>query len=185
MRWSPPRCSSPVGPERLAGTDAPLAAAARAGSLDWLARAVRIGGALASLAVLVSLIAGVTRTTLAMARERELPGALDAVHPRFRVPHRVELAIGAVVVAIVLAADVRGAIGFGSFTVLTYYAIANACAWTLSDRERRWPRWLAAAGVAGCLALAVTLPPASAAAGAGVLAAGAAGRALIRRRPER
>jgi APA family basic amino acid/polyamine antiporter len=28
--------------------------------------------------------------------------------------------------------DVRGAIGFSSFAVLLYYAIANASAWTLA-----------------------------------------------------
>ena len=30
--------------------------------------------------------------------------------------------------------DVRGAIGFSSFGVLAYYAVANASAWTLSPR---------------------------------------------------
>jgi APA family basic amino acid/polyamine antiporter len=174
-----------VGPERLAEADAPLAAAARAGSLEWLAPAVRVGGAVASLAVLLSLIAGVSRTALAMARERDLPAALNAVHPRFRVPHRAELTIGALVIAVVLIADVRGAIGFSSFTVLAYYAIANASAWTLARHERRWPRWIAGAGVVGCITLAATLPVASAAAGGGVLLMGAVGRAVIRRRSHR
>jgi basic amino acid/polyamine antiporter, APA family len=58
----------------------------------------------------------------------------------------------------VLVADLRGAIGFSSFAVLTYYGLANASAWTLSDAERRWPRWLAALGVALCAVLAFTLP---------------------------
>ena len=49
---------------------------------------VRIGGAVAAGGVLLSLLAGVGRTTLAMARDRELPHALAAVHPRHRVPHR-------------------------------------------------------------------------------------------------
>lgn len=171
-----------LGPDRLAASTAPLADAARAGSLDWLAPAVRVGAAVASLGVLLSLLAGVSRTALAMARDRELPGALDAVHPRHRVPHRAELAIGAIVAAAVLAVDLRGAIGFSSFAVLAYYAIANAAAWTLAPHERRWPRWLAAAGLAGCAILAVTLPPAAAAAGAGVLLLGVAVRAVRRRR---
>ena len=39
-------------------------------------------------------------------------------------------------------ADLRGAIGFSSFAVLTYYAIANAAAWTLPPHQRRGPgRW--------------------------------------------
>ena len=69
--------------------------------------------------------------------------------------------------------DVRGAIGFSSFAVLSYYAIANASAWTLSPHERRWPRWLAGIGLAGCALLALTLPGTSVLAGAFVLAVGA------------
>ena len=84
-----------VGPAALAGSDAPLATAVRAGDLDALVPAVRIGGAIAALGVLLSLIAGVSRTTFAMAADRELPGWLDAVHPTHQVPYRAELAAGA------------------------------------------------------------------------------------------
>jgi APA family basic amino acid/polyamine antiporter len=37
-------------------------------------------------------------------------------------------------------------------------AIANASALTLRAEELRWPRWLAAAGVAGCVLMAFSLP---------------------------
>ncbi|MGH9271276.1 MAG: amino acid permease, partial [Ilumatobacteraceae bacterium] len=73
----------------------------------------------------------------------------------------------------VLVTDLRGAIGFSSFAVLTYYAITNAAALTLPTAARRWPRPLATVGLAGCVLLAVTLPTASTAAGAAVLALGA------------
>jgi hypothetical protein len=46
--------------------------------------------------------------------------------PRIDVPHRVELAVGAVIVVLVLTADLRGATGFSSFGVLVYYGLANA-----------------------------------------------------------
>lgn len=161
-----------VGPAALADSDAPLATAVSAGDLDALVPVVRIGGAIAALGVLLSLIVGVSRTTFAMAADRELPGWLDAVHPAHRVPHRAELAVGVVVAVLVTVTDLRHAIGFSSFCVLTYYAIANASAWTLPPEQRRWPRALAAVGVVGCATLAVTLPLASVIAGAGVLAAG-------------
>ena len=109
-----------------------------------------------------------------MAANGELPRWLDAVHPIHRVPHRAELAVGSLVTAVVLVADLRGAIGFSSFAVLTYYAIANASAWTLPRHQRRWPRALAGLGVAGCALLAFTLPTMSVVSGAGVLAVGAA-----------
>ncbi len=162
-----------VGPEALAGSDAPLATAVAAGDLDRLVPAVRIGGTIAALGVLLSLIAGVSRTTFAMAADRELPAWLAAVHPIHQVPHRAEVVAGAIVVALVAVTDFRGAIGFSSFCVLTYYAITNASAWTLPSARRLWPRGFAVLGLLGCATLAVTLPAVSTISGACVLAAGA------------
>jgi APA family basic amino acid/polyamine antiporter len=143
---------------------------------------VRVGGTVAALGVLLSLIVGVSRTGFAMATGGDLPRWLDAVHPVHRVPHRAVLAVGGVVVALVVVADLRGAIGFSSFAVLTYYAVANASAWTLPPEQRRWPRPLAALGVAGCIVLAATLPAGSVVTGVVVLAAGALIRCVRTRR---
>jgi APA family basic amino acid/polyamine antiporter len=161
-----------VGPTALARSSAPLATAVRAGDLDALTPAVRIGGTIAAVGVLLSLIAGVGRTVFAMAADRELPGWLDAVHQSHKVPHRAELTVAAIVAAIVMVADVRDAIGFSAFCVLTYYAIANAAAWTLPREQLRWPRAFAGLGLVGCAALALTLPTASVVTGAGVLCVG-------------
>ncbi|POM23480.1 putative amino acid permease YhdG [Actinomadura rubteroloni] len=164
---------SVLGGGRLAATTAPLADAVRAAGLPGLAPVVRAGAAVAALGSLLALILGVSRTTLAMARDRNLPGFLAAVHPRFAVPHRAELAVGAVTAVAAATADMRGAIGFSSFAVLAYYAVANASAWTLSPAEGRPPRLVPALGLAGCLTLAFALPLTSVLAGSAVLAAGA------------
>ena len=161
-----------LGPEGVAGSAAPVADTVKAGSLDALTPVVRIGAALASLSVLLSLLAGVSRTAFAMARERDLPGWIDAVHPRYGVPHRAELVIGVVVAILVATLDLRSAIGFSSFAVLLYYTIANASAWTLTGDERRWSRWVAGLGMAGCVILAVSLPPATLLAGCALFAVG-------------
>lgn len=114
-------------------------------------------------------------------------GWLAAVHPRYQVPHHAEVAVAVVVSALVLATDLRGAIGFSSFGVLLYYAIANAAAFTQDAPHRRWPRWLQVAGVVGCLVLVGTLPWQSIASGLVVLGVGLAYRGLRlrqgRRRP--
>ncbi|MGW8566726.1 APC family permease [Isoptericola sp. NPDC055881] len=161
----------------LAGTAAaatPLAAAV-AGS-PWAGVVVRVGAAAASLGALLALVAGVGRTTLAMAREGDLPRPLAAVHPRFGVPHRAEVAVAVVVVALVLTVDLRGAIGFSSFGVLVYYGVANLAAWTQTGAHRRYPRALQVVGLAGCVALCATLPVAAVLTGAAVLAVGLAVR---------
>jgi APA family basic amino acid/polyamine antiporter len=162
-----------AGSAALAASPAPLAAAVEAGRWARLSPIVRVGASVASLGVLLSLLVGVSRTTFAMASNRDLPAVLAAVHPRYRIPHRAEIAVGAVVAIIAAVADVRSAIGFSSFNVLTYYAIANASAWTLAREQRRWPRALAALGVTGCATLALTMPITSIAAGSCVLALGA------------
>jgi APA family basic amino acid/polyamine antiporter len=170
-----------IGPDGLADADAPLAAVVEAGRWAGLAPLVRIGAAIASAGVLLSLLAGVSRTVLSMARRREMPGFLGAVHPTHRTPHRAEVAAAVVVGAAVLIADLREAIGFSSFAVLTYYALANASAWTLTDRQRRWPRWLAGLGVVLCVGMAFTLPLVATSGGLTLLAVGSLGWFLTRR----
>ncbi|MFD3959250.1 MULTISPECIES: APC family permease [Streptomyces] len=169
-----------LGPDRLAEAAAPLSDAARAAGADWLAPVVRVGAAVAALGSLLALILGVSRTTLAMARDRHLPHALAAVHPKFQVPHRAELLVGAVVAVAAATGDLRGAIGFSSFGVLVYYAVANASAWTLTPDEGRPHRLIPAVGLAGCLVLAFALPVSSVISGVAVIALGAAVYAVRR-----
>ncbi|MEU7790262.1 APC family permease [Amycolatopsis sp. NPDC049159] len=171
-----------AGPDGLANAAAPLVAALDGAGAGALTPAVRVGGALAALGALLALIAGIGRTGLAMARERDLPTWLAAVHPKYRVPHHAELALAAVVSALVLTVDLRGVIGFSSFGVLVYYAVANASAFTQEPANRRWPRWLNVVGLLGCVLLVATLPWVSVCAGVAVFAVGVAGRAVVRRR---
>jgi APA family basic amino acid/polyamine antiporter len=163
---------SVLGPDGLGRASAPLADAVRAAGVPGLVPVVRVGAAVAALGSLLALILGVSRTTLAMARDGRLPGALAAVHPRFQVPHRAELAVGAVVAALAATVDVRGAIGFSSFGVLAYYAVANASAWTLSPAPAA--RVVPVVGIVGCVTLAFALPAVSVVVGAAVLGVGAA-----------
>ncbi|OBI22131.1 transporter [Mycobacterium sp. E2327] len=173
-----------LGPRRLAEASAPLSEAVRAAGMGWLAPVVQVGATVAALGSLLALILGVSRTTLAMARDHHLPHALAAVHPRFGVPHRAELLIGVVVAVLAATADLRGAIGFSSFAVLIYYAVANASALTLRPDEGRPRRAIPVIGLVGCLVLACALPLSSVLSGAVVLGLGVAAYA-IPRRPER
>src|SRR5579871_970853 len=140
-----------LGPSGLAHSDAPLRAVVAAGSWHRAAPIVRAGAAVAALGALLSLLAGTSRTVFAMASNRDLPRRLSAVGRRRRTPWAAELAVGAGAIAATAVADIRGAIGFSSFAVLGYYAVANASALTLSPAERRYPAPLPALGLAGCL----------------------------------
>ncbi|TAP43990.1 APC family permease [Arthrobacter sp. S39] len=170
-----------LSPAGLAATATPLLDAVRNSSLAAGSPVVQAGAAAACLGALLALITGVGRTTLAMARERDLPGPLARVGGKHTVPFVAELAVAAVVILLLLTTDVMTVVGFSSFGVLIYYAVTNAAAYTLAEHPAHGPRWLNVAGFLGCLLLAFTLPAASVLGMAGVLAAGAAGRFLVLR----
>jgi len=147
-----------LGASGLAATDNPLVDVVTTNGWAWAAPLVRIGAALASLGALLALIAGIGRTAFAMAREGDLPRWFSAVHPRYNTPYRAELVVGAVVVVLVLVADLRGVIGFSSFGVLLYYFVANLAALRQARAYRRYPRAVSVLGALGCAVLVVTLP---------------------------
>jgi APA family basic amino acid/polyamine antiporter len=168
-----------LGSVGLGATPAALSGVVRASGWGWAAPVVVIGAAAASLGALLGLVAGIGRTALAMAREGDLPRSLAAIHPRFGVPHRAEVALAVVVCAILLVVDVRGAIAFSSFGVLLYYFVANLAAFTQDRAHRRFPRAVQVVGAVGCLVLVITLPPVGIAIGVGVLAVGVVGRLIV------
>lgn len=161
-----------LGAPALAASTAPLADVAALASWGWAVPLVSIGAAAAALGALLAMIAGIGRTSLAMARTGDLPGWFGAVHPRFGVPHRAELGVGAVVAALVVLTDLRGAIGFSSVGVLLYYLVANAAALRQAAENRLYPRLLAALGVVGCVVVMASLPTDSVVAGLTMVAAG-------------
>lgn len=166
---------------QLAGSTAPLLDAVVNSQLRAGAPLVQAGAAAASLGALLALITGVGRTALAMARERDLPAPLARVGTKHSVPFVAELAVAAAVVLLLVSTDVMTVVGFSSFGVLIYYAVANAAAYTLDEHPAHAPKWLNVAGFVSCLVLAFTLPPESVLVMAGVLAAGVAGRFVVLR----
>ena len=148
-----------LGVQGVAASAAPvLDAAERVPAGEVLAPVVRIAAGIAALGALLGGVLGVSRTTLAMARDRHLPAPLAAVHPTTRTPYVAEICLGVVVAVIVLAADVRQAIGFSSFAVLIYYLVANTAALRLDRRRRGLPAWVPVLGAVGCVIVAGSLP---------------------------
>lgn len=148
-----------LGPADLARSGSPLAAAVGAVEAPALGVVVRFGAAAACAAALLSVLVGLSRTTLAMARHRDLPHWLSAVGPR-DTPWRADVlgALAAILTA-VLAGPVA-AIALSACCVLVYYAVINCAALMLPTGSRRWPAWTAVLGLALCLLLAVLLPTA-------------------------
>lgn len=162
-----------VDTETLASSAAPLTLVVESSPWRTFFPVVRFGAGAAAAGVLLSLLAGIGRTSFAMASTGDFPRVLSRVHPRTRVPIAAEVTAGAVIAAVTAMTDLRGAIGFSSFAILIYYGIANAAALSLPTTGRR-KRLLPALGLLGCATVAVSLPLASTTGGLAVLAVGAA-----------
>jgi APA family basic amino acid/polyamine antiporter len=172
-------CVSVLGPELLAGSVSPLAdlAGAGAAAAPWAVLA-RLVAAVACLGSLMGILAGLSRTGLAMARERDLPGPLGHVSARTHAPVVAEASIAVVAIAGILLLGPTQMVGFSACTVLAYYAIAHLSALRQPVAERWLPRALPIIGLIGCLVLAVSLPWPGVVAAAGWLAAGLAVRGI-------
>ncbi|MBO9568080.1 MAG: amino acid permease [Cellulomonas iranensis] len=181
-----------LGADALAASRAPLADVVAAAGWDAAAPVVRVGAAAGSLGALLALLAGVGRTTLALAREHDLPGWLAAVAPGRATPARATVTVGLVVAVLVALLDLRGAIGFSSAGVLLYYAVAHVAVlrgrtWRATTARRgattAWAvRVLPVAGLVGCLLLVVTLPPSALVTALAVVAVGVVVRVVLRGR---
>ncbi|WP_225753616.1 APC family permease [Actinotalea sp. Marseille-Q4924] len=145
-----------LGPERLAASQRPVADAVEQLAGPGWAGGVVVVAALAALASALGVLLGLSRTTLAMARDGVLPRAWarltgGAADPR---PVRAQLVVGGAVVVGLLVLDLPRAIAASSVAVLVYYAVAHAAALTLPGRARRVVPVL---GLAGCVVVAAAL----------------------------
>jgi APA family basic amino acid/polyamine antiporter len=147
-----------LGADGLAESKAPVADVLDAAGWGSASGFVSLTAGIASLGAMLALMAGIGRTTLAMARNGDVPRWLAAVHPKFAVPYRAEIVLAVVVIGVVLVADLRGAIAFSSFGVLLYYFVANVAAFTQTASHRRVPRFVNVIGAIACLVLVATVP---------------------------
>jgi basic amino acid/polyamine antiporter, APA family len=166
-----------VGAEGMAATAAPLQAAAAAFPLPWVAAVVSVGGVTAMLGVILSQLLGLSRMGFAMARRGDLPRFLDRVHPRYGVPGRAVLLIGAVAAVVAATGTLRGVASAASFTILVYYGIANLSALRMPREAKLYPDAVPLLGLVACAVLAFALALPVVLAGLAVLAAGLALRA--------
>ena len=142
--------------EKLATSEAPFIAYFNALGfhLDWLVLAV---ASVASLGSILALLAGVSRTAAEMSSDRELPKFFEARN-RFGSPWVAEVVIAVGASALVFVGDLSSVIGFSSFSVLFYYAVAHLSALGQPIEQRLLPRLFPVVGLILCLLLAFSVP---------------------------
>lgn len=154
-------------------TSAPFAAilqAVGAGPV-WIA-VVGAGAVCAGTGALLALVAGISRTALAMAREGDLPEPLAQVDPARSVPQRAQIVAGLAIALLALSGNTLLAVEFSSLGVLTYYFVANVSAVTQRGQWRLAPRAVNVFGAAACATLVLSLPLPVILVGLAVFAAG-------------
>ncbi|MGI5132710.1 amino acid permease [Pseudonocardia sp. CA-107938] len=147
-----------MGPERLAGEVAPLAAVVDAGRAPAMGVLVRVGAAVVALGALLGIMGGLSRTVVTMARAGELPAALAVAGAR-GTSCRAGLVAGAASIVVVLLVGQAAAIAVSACAVLLAYAVVNLAAMRLPAAGRSWPRWAPVLGLVLTLVLAASLPP--------------------------
>src|SRR5690606_11247320 len=169
-----------VGPAILANSPSPLQAAASSFTFPGVVWVVGIGAATAMLGVLLSQIVGISRMMFAMARRRDLPSALKHTSARFAVPDAGIVLSGAVIVLLAVFGTLQFVVSAAAFTILIYYGIANICSLRLEREHKLFPKWVAALGLAFCIAMAAALPLTTILTGIGVLLVGFVWRVIFR-----
>jgi APA family basic amino acid/polyamine antiporter len=127
--------------------------------LPWLpSEVVVLIAATACLGSLLSLLAGISRTAEAMAKDSEIPRYIGLRSRRFDSPWVADLAILAIATALLISGDITWTIGISSFAVLLYYAIANFAAYRQLSAKQPVARVLALIGGLLCLGVGFFVP---------------------------
>ncbi len=145
-----------LGAEQFSQSTSPVAAASATLNLPWLVGAVTFGAAVATLSVLLGELLVASRTAFAMSRNGDLPEFLSQMSGSN--PVKSILAATAVVLALTIAGSLIQVATFTSLTILLYYAVGNASALRLPEKQRLYPKLISIVGLICCIGLALSLP---------------------------
>src|SRR5437667_7456527 len=133
-----------LGAEGMRGgespSDTPLLTAAASAIGRWGTWVVLAAAWLDTLTEAHGDLLTAARVALAMGKERELPGWLGAVHPRFRSPHHAVIALGVVCAILALLVNLRQVLEIANVFSLVWYCVVNFDALQLPAGKRLvWP----------------------------------------------
>jgi APA family basic amino acid/polyamine antiporter len=165
-----------LGTAGLAASTSPVADAA---GEAW-APVVRAAVAIACIGSMTGVLAGLSRTAMAMSRDHELPGPLARIATRTGTPVVAEIGVALVAIAAVLVFDPARVVGLSACAVLFYYGIAHLAA-LRAGRALGVPRAVPIAGLIVCVGIALATPWPALVTVLAVVAVAVGARALARR----
>lgn len=170
-----------VGAEALAATSSPLTVAAEGMRAPGLTFVLGVGAVTAMLGVLLSQVLGISRVLLAMSRRGDLPSSLGHISGKFVAPDRAILLTGAIILLLAFLGSLGWIVQVATFTILLYYTVTNLAALKLEGQAKLFPRWVAMAGLASCLVLALSMSWQTVLGGGALLGLGLLFRKFFRR----
>lgn len=147
-----------VGADEMAESLSPLQVAAGTMAAPGIGLVITLGAATAMLGVLLSQILGISRMLLAMGRRNDLPSFFEKIHPATSVPHLGIIFTCVVILTITLLGSFEFVVRSATFTILLYYSITNLAAMKQPLAQQLYSRAIPWLGLAGCLAMSVSLP---------------------------
>lgn len=169
-----------LGAPCMSASSSPLQHAADAMQAPGMSLIITLGASTAMLGVLLSQIMGISRMLLAMGRRNDLPHFFELIHKKTYVPHVAILFTASVILFITLFGSFEFVVRTATFTILLYYSIANTAALRQPREEQIYGRIIPWLGLAGCIAMALSLPFMVILSGFGLLAAGFAIRYMLK-----
>lgn len=159
---------------------APLEVVARGFSFPAVGQLVAVGAVTAMLGVLLNLILGLSRVTLAMGRRGDLPSIFARVGKVGATPYTSVILVGSIIAVITLIGNVKTTWSFSAFTVLIYYAITNVSAIRLTSDQQLYSQLIPWCGLLSCLFLAFWVEPKIWAIGLALIVAGLLFQRVVR-----
>ncbi len=118
----------------------PIAKAADAAQMGWMARVIKLGAIAGLSSVILVMMLGQTRVFWTMSRDGLLPEFVSRVHPRFKTPWIITIATGVVVAFFGGLLDVREAGDLCNIGTLLAFVIVSIGVLVLRVREPELPR---------------------------------------------
>jgi APA family basic amino acid/polyamine antiporter len=116
-----------VVPWQHVDTNSAMGQAVRLATNNWIFIAAVTAGAIAgTTSVMVTSLLGQTRIFYVMARDRMLPPAFAAVHPRFRTPARMTIITGVLVAFLALIVPLENLLELVNIGTLSAFVIVSA-----------------------------------------------------------
>ena len=118
----------------------PIAVAADAAGLGWMASIIKLGAIAGLSSVILVMLLGQSRVFYSMARDGLLPAVVNKVHPKFHTPYVTSIVTGVIVAFFAGILPIADAANLVSIGTLLAFVIVSIGVLVLRVREPELPR---------------------------------------------